>query len=55
MLWGHSELTLSLLLAYENDFGVLMVSSRVYEINFQKLLISLMNCNDLDKYWIDFG
>ena len=36
VLWGHSELTLSLLLACENDFGVLMVSSRVYEGQFSK-------------------
>jgi len=37
VLWGHSELTLNLLLAYENGFGVLMVSSRVYEGQFSKI------------------
>ena len=31
VLWGHSELTMSLLLAYKKDFGVLMMLSRVYE------------------------
>ena len=36
VLWNHSELTLSLILAYEHDFGVLMVSSRVYEGQFSK-------------------
>ena len=37
VLWGHSELTLRLLLAYKKDFGVLMVSSRVYEGQFSKI------------------
>ena len=36
MLWGHSGLTMSLLLAYKKDFGVLMVSSRLYESQFSR-------------------
>ena len=35
-LWGHSELTLGPLLAYEDDFGMIMVSSWVYEGQFSK-------------------
>ena len=37
VLWGHSELTLSLPLAYKKDFGVLMMSSRVYEGQFSEI------------------
>ena len=37
LLWGHLELTLSLLLAYEQHFGLLVVSSRVYEGQFSKI------------------
>ena len=36
LLWGYCELTSSLLLAYQNVFGMLMVSSRVYEGQISK-------------------
>ena len=34
--WGHSELTLGLFLAYEDDFGLVIVSSLVYKGQFSK-------------------
>ena len=35
-LWNHFELTLGSLLAYENEFGIIMVSSYSHEAQFSK-------------------
>ena len=35
-LWGHSKLTLGLFLAYEDDFGMVIVSSLVYKGQLSK-------------------
>ena len=34
--WNHFELTLGSLLAYENEFGIIMVSSYSHEAQFSK-------------------
>ena len=48
-LWNHLELTLGSLLAYENEFGIIMVSSYAHEAQFSKTLIFQMNFNDFSK------
>ena len=35
-LWNHFELTLGSLVAYENEFGITMVSSYSHEAQFSK-------------------
>ena len=44
--WGHSELTLGPLVAYEDDFGMVRVSSWVDKSQFLKTFIFRMDFND---------
>ena len=49
-LWNHFELTLGSLLAYENEFGMIIVSSYIHEAQFSKTLISPMDFDDFMKH-----
>ena len=48
-LWNHFELTLGSLLAYENEFGIIMVSSYSHEAQFSKNDDFSINFNDFWK------
>ena len=52
-LWNHFELTLGSLLAYENEFGIIMVSSYAQEAQFSKSFIFSTNFNDFLKVLYD--
>ena len=45
-LLNHFELNLGSVLAYENEFGIIMVSSYAHEAQLSKTLIFLMDLND---------
>ena len=42
-LWGYFQLTLGSLLAYENDFGIILVPSYANEARFSKAIVFPMS------------